>query len=86
MAKKRLSRALHSDEGESYVDVAPEREMSSNTGVRTAAVIENGSFGWTNEGPECLVDINLAFPAGKLIGIVGQAGCGKDFFFNMNLS
>ncbi|KAB8314062.1 type I secretion system permease/ATPase [Tolypothrix campylonemoides VB511288] len=46
--------------------------------IKGAVKYENVSFRFTPNGPLQLNNINLDFPAGKFIGIVGQSGSGKS--------
>uniref|UniRef100_A0A7N6ALG0 ABC-type glutathione-S-conjugate transporter n=1 Tax=Anabas testudineus TaxID=64144 RepID=A0A7N6ALG0_ANATE len=41
-------------------------------------VIENGTFGWSAEGPPCLKRINVRVPRGSLVAVVGHVGSGKS--------
>ncbi|XP_077177738.1 ATP-binding cassette sub-family C member 8 isoform X3 [Paroedura picta] len=42
------------------------------------AVVTNGFFTWTLEGPPALSNIDIQIPQGQLTMIVGQVGCGKS--------
>ncbi|BAZ24379.1 cyclic nucleotide-regulated ABC bacteriocin/lantibiotic exporter [Kalymmatonema gypsitolerans NIES-4073] len=46
--------------------------------IKGAVKYENVSFRFTPNGPLQLNNINLDFPAGKFVGIVGQSGSGKS--------
>ena len=44
----------------------------------TAIQVEDGCFGWTEEKPNLLSNVNLKVPRGKLTLVVGPVGCGKS--------
>ena len=46
--------------------------------VRGDVVFEHVTFRYRIDGPEILHDINLAVPAGQVIGVVGPSGSGKS--------
>jgi subfamily B ATP-binding cassette protein HlyB/CyaB len=46
--------------------------------IQGAVKYENVSFSYSNSGPPQLNNINISFPRGKFIGIVGQSGSGKS--------
>ena len=46
--------------------------------IQGAVKYENVSFSYSNNGPLQLNNINISFPRGKFIGIVGQSGSGKS--------
>jgi ATP-binding cassette subfamily B protein len=46
--------------------------------IQGAVRYDNISFRFTNNGPYQLNNINLDFPAGTFVGIVGQSGSGKS--------
>ncbi|WP_017315679.1 peptidase domain-containing ABC transporter [Mastigocladopsis repens] len=46
--------------------------------IKGAVKYENVSFRFTPNGPLQLNNINLDFPSGKFVGIVGQSGSGKS--------
>lgn len=46
--------------------------------VRGDVVFEHVTFRYRIDGPEVLHDINLAVPAGQVIGVVGPSGSGKS--------
>jgi ATP-binding cassette, subfamily B, bacterial HlyB/CyaB len=46
--------------------------------IRGAIAFEHVSFRYRLDGPAVLQDINLAIPAGQVVGIVGPSGSGKS--------
>ena len=46
--------------------------------IRGAVKYENVSFGFSANGPLQLSNVNLEFPPGTFVGIVGQSGSGKS--------
>ncbi|ARV57767.1 type I secretion system permease/ATPase [Nostocales cyanobacterium HT-58-2] len=50
-----------------------------------AVKYDNVSFRFANNGPLQLCNINLDFPAGKFVGIVGQSGSGKSTLMKLLL-
>uniref|UniRef100_A0A8C7RI32 ABC-type glutathione-S-conjugate transporter n=1 Tax=Oncorhynchus mykiss TaxID=8022 RepID=A0A8C7RI32_ONCMY len=41
-------------------------------------VIDSGTFGWSKEGPPCLIRINVRVKKGSLVAVVGHVGSGKS--------
>uniref|UniRef100_A0A674D3X8 ABC-type glutathione-S-conjugate transporter n=1 Tax=Salmo trutta TaxID=8032 RepID=A0A674D3X8_SALTR len=41
-------------------------------------VIDSGTFGWSKEGPPCLMRINVRVKKGSLVAVVGHVGSGKS--------
>ncbi|XP_055772481.1 multidrug resistance-associated protein 1-like, partial [Salvelinus fontinalis] len=41
-------------------------------------VIDSGTFGWSKEGPPCLMRINVRVKKGSLVAVVGHVGGGKS--------
>lgn len=65
------------------VDTPPEadeldRKNISLPAIRGAVKFENVSFRFNTSGPLQLNNVNLEFPAGVFVGIVGQSGSGKS--------
>uniref|UniRef100_A0A8C9FJI1 ATP binding cassette subfamily C member 8 n=1 Tax=Pavo cristatus TaxID=9049 RepID=A0A8C9FJI1_PAVCR len=73
---QKLSEFLSSDEIEEH-DKCPELR-SADAQSKYQAVITNGFFTWTPEGPPALSNIDIRIPQGQLTMIVGQVGCGKS--------
>ncbi len=53
--------------------------------VKGAIEIRHLTFGYSNDEPPSLKDINLSIPAGTLCGIVGETGAGKTTLANLLL-
>uniref|UniRef100_A0AAZ3RUT3 ABC-type glutathione-S-conjugate transporter n=1 Tax=Oncorhynchus tshawytscha TaxID=74940 RepID=A0AAZ3RUT3_ONCTS len=51
-----------------------DREPYNGDGV----VIDSGTFGWSKEGPPCLMRINVRVKKGSLVAVVGHVGSGKS--------
>ncbi|GAB4383334.1 MAG: hypothetical protein Kow00121_45060 [Elainellaceae cyanobacterium] len=65
------------------VDAAPEadefdRQNIPMPAVKGAVAFDDLSFRFGNSGPWQLSNVNLEFPAGAFVGIVGQSGSGKS--------
>jgi ATP-binding cassette, subfamily B, bacterial HlyB/CyaB len=48
--------------------------------IKGTIIFEHVRFRYRLDGPEILHDINLAMPAGQVVGIVGPSGSGKSTF------
>ncbi|GAB0189957.1 ATP-binding cassette sub-family C member 8 [Grus japonensis] len=74
---QKLSEFLSSEEiGEEHDK--PSELRSADNHSKYQAVITNGFFTWTPEGPPALSNIDIRIPQGQLTMIVGQVGCGKS--------
>jgi subfamily B ATP-binding cassette protein HlyB/CyaB len=65
----------------SILNTAPEptrRAATAPVAVRGHIAFENVGFRYRPGGPPILDDINLAIPAGQVVGIVGSSGSGKS--------
>jgi subfamily B ATP-binding cassette protein HlyB/CyaB len=65
----------------SILNTAPEptrRAATAPVAVRGHIAFENVGFCYRPGGPPILADINLAIPAGQVVGIVGSSGSGKS--------
>ena len=65
------------------LDSHPEADESNRTNITMPPIegavrFENLSFRFKGNGPLQLVNVNLEFPAGVFVGIVGQSGSGKS--------
>ncbi|MGJ3249833.1 MAG: peptidase domain-containing ABC transporter [Elainellaceae cyanobacterium] len=65
------------------LDAAPEADEADRNNIPMPAVegavkYENVSFRFGTSGPPQLSNINVEFPAGAFIGVVGQSGSGKS--------
>ena len=52
--------------------------QTSLPAIRGDVAFEHVTFRYRIDGPEILHDINLAVPAGQMIGVVGPSGSGKS--------
>ncbi|ARV60083.1 type I secretion system permease/ATPase [Nostocales cyanobacterium HT-58-2] len=59
-------------------EIDEDRDNITLPPVKGAVKYENVSFRFTPSGPLQLNNINLDFPPGKFVGIVGQSGSGKS--------
>lgn len=55
-----------------------ERDNIPMPTIKGAVQFENLSFRFGTTGPMNLINVNLSFPSGKFIGVVGQSGSGKS--------
>ena len=84
VSKRRLCDALRVPEPEPYVN--PDRsanviDQSLTTEADEVIAVKHGSFAWSKDSTKaCLERIDLSIKAGKLVGIVGQAGSGKQIY------
>lgn len=65
------------------LDAPPEADESNRQNIpmpeiRGAVKYEGLSFRFSPSGPPQLLNINVEFPAGKFVGVVGQSGSGKS--------
>jgi ATP-binding cassette subfamily B protein len=65
------------------LDAPPEVEETDRNNISLPEIngtvrFESVCFRFTNSGPLQLANINLEFPAGSFVGIVGQSGSGKS--------
>lgn len=65
------------------LDAHPEADEANRTNITMPPIhgavrYENVSFRFNPSGPLQLVNVNIEFPAGTFVGIVGQSGSGKS--------
>ena len=81
-ALSRLAEVLDTPISPRYRALAASTETAP---IKGAIAIRHLTFGYADDEPPALKDINLSIPAGMLCGIVGETGAGKTTLTNLLL-